>query len=54
MAEAGVTLMDLGRGEKGYKDSLKTGDHLVAEGRPARPSVAAARHWLVHEPAAAP
>ncbi|GAB1823269.1 GNAT family N-acetyltransferase [Herbidospora sp. RD11066] len=50
VAEAGVTLMDLGRGEKGYKDSLKTGDLLVAEGRLSRPSLTAARHWLTHEP----
>lgn len=49
-ATAGVTLMDLGRGEKGYKDSLKNGELMVAEGRIARPSLSAAGHWLAYEP----
>ncbi|MEZ0071089.1 GNAT family N-acetyltransferase [Planotetraspora sp. GP83] len=49
-SEAGVTLMDLGRGEKGYKDSLKNGELMVAEGRIARPSLSAAAHWLTYEP----
>jgi CelD/BcsL family acetyltransferase involved in cellulose biosynthesis len=49
-AAAGVTLMDLGRGEKGYKDSLKNGELLVAEGRLARPSARAAAHWVAYEP----
>jgi CelD/BcsL family acetyltransferase involved in cellulose biosynthesis len=49
-AAAGVTLMDLGRGEKGYKDSLKNGELMVAEGRVARPSLSAVGHWLAYEP----
>ncbi|GLW99720.1 GNAT family N-acetyltransferase [Microtetraspora sp. NBRC 16547] len=49
-ADAGITLMDLGRGEKSYKHSLKNGELLVAEGRVARPSLAAAAHWAAHEP----
>jgi CelD/BcsL family acetyltransferase involved in cellulose biosynthesis len=49
-AAAGVTLMDLGRGEKAYKDSLKNGELWVAEGRIASASPSAAGHWLAYEP----
>ena len=49
-AAAGVTLMDLGRGGKAYKDSLKNGELWVAEGRIASASPSAAGHWLTYEP----
>ncbi|MGW1727103.1 GNAT family N-acetyltransferase [Streptomyces sp. NPDC002306] len=52
MAEAaarhGVTLMDMGRGEKEYKDWLKTRELRVGEGfatRPRHPVAAAHRLW---------
>ncbi|MCB5165031.1 GNAT family N-acetyltransferase [Streptomyces bambusae] len=53
-ADAGIVLLDLGRGDAPYKDSLKTGDLTVHEGAVvlrARPG--AALHWLSREPSGA-
>ncbi|MET8157591.1 GNAT family N-acetyltransferase [Sphaerisporangium sp. NPDC005289] len=49
-AEAGIRLIDMGRGEKEYKDKLKTGELWVTEGRVARPTPGAGVHWLVRVP----
>ncbi|WP_214412184.1 GNAT family N-acetyltransferase [Sphaerisporangium fuscum] len=49
-AESGIQLIDMGRGEKEYKDKLKTGELWVAEGRIARPTPGAGVHWLVRVP----
>ncbi|MEU8268708.1 GNAT family N-acetyltransferase [Sphaerisporangium sp. NPDC049002] len=49
-AGAGIRLIDMGRGEKEYKEKLKTGELWVAEGRVARPSAGAGVHWLVRVP----
>ncbi|WP_369229986.1 GNAT family N-acetyltransferase [Streptomyces sp. R21] len=54
MAEAagrhGVTLMDWGRGDKQYKDWLKTRELRVAEGFATRPHPVAAAHRLLRRP----
>ncbi|WP_327426719.1 GNAT family N-acetyltransferase [Streptomyces sp. NBC_01236] len=54
MAEAagrhGVTLLDLGRGDKEYKDWLKTRELRVGEGFAARPHPVAAAHRLWRRP----
>ncbi|MFB7270519.1 GNAT family N-acetyltransferase [Streptomyces sp. NPDC056244] len=49
-AEAGIGLLDLGRGAAEYKDALKTGGLRVYEGSVARPGARAALHWLSREP----
>lgn len=49
-AGTGIRLIDLGRGEKEYKEKLKTGELWVTEGRIARPSAGAGVHWLVRVP----
>ncbi|GGK76297.1 polysaccharide biosynthesis protein CelD [Sphaerisporangium melleum] len=49
-AEAGIRLIDMGRGEKEYKEKLKTGELWVTEGRVARPTPGAGVHWLVRVP----
>ncbi len=49
-AAMGLTLIDMGRGEKDYKEKLKTRDLEVAEGRVARPSPGAAVQWLARTP----
>ncbi|GII84391.1 hypothetical protein Ssi03_23810 [Sphaerisporangium siamense] len=49
-AEAGIRLIDMGRGEKEYKEKLKTGELWVTEGRIARATPAAGVHWLVRVP----
>lgn len=49
-AGRGIALIDLGRGEKEYKEKLKTGELQVAEGRLARATSAAGLHWLVRTP----
>ncbi|TPQ16524.1 GNAT family N-acetyltransferase [Streptomyces sporangiiformans] len=46
----GVTLMDLGRGDKEYKDWLKTRELRVGEGFAARPHPVAAAHRLWRRP----
>jgi CelD/BcsL family acetyltransferase involved in cellulose biosynthesis len=54
MAEAagrqGVRLMDLGRGDKEYKDWLKTRELRVGEGFATRPHPVAAAHRLWRRP----
>ena len=49
-ADAGIKVIDMGRGQKEYKDKLKTGHHLVGEGRVARMSAGASVHWMVRVP----
>ncbi|SDQ32658.1 GNAT family N-acetyltransferase [Thermostaphylospora chromogena] len=49
-AKAGLRTVDMGKGGKEYKDWLKSGVLLVAEGRIARPSAAAAVHWMGRVP----
>ncbi|MCM2387652.1 GNAT family N-acetyltransferase [Streptomyces albipurpureus] len=49
-AAAGIGLIDLGRGEAGYKDSLKTRELTVHEGALTRPGAGAALHRLSREP----
>jgi len=46
----GIQVIDMGRGEKEYKEKLKNGQWWVAEGRLARPTVAAGVHWLLRTP----
>jgi CelD/BcsL family acetyltransferase involved in cellulose biosynthesis len=50
-AEAGIQLIDMGRGDKEYKEKLKNGELEVAEGRIATRGVAAGVHWLMRVPA---
>lgn len=54
MAEAaaplGVHYLDLGKGAKEYKESLKSRDLVVGEGWVARPSAAAALRWAQRTP----
>ncbi|GII78425.1 hypothetical protein Sru01_34070 [Sphaerisporangium rufum] len=49
-AAAGIRLIDMGRGDKEYKDKLKTGELWVVEGRLARVAPGAGVHWLVRVP----
>ncbi|NUS06584.1 MAG: GNAT family N-acetyltransferase [Nonomuraea sp.] len=49
-AGSGIQVIDMGRGEKEYKDKLKNGQLEVAEGRVARLGVAAGVHWMMREP----
>ncbi|MFI6323501.1 GNAT family N-acetyltransferase [Nonomuraea sp. NPDC050556] len=49
-AEAGIHVIDMGRGDKEYKEKLKTGEYQVAEGRVARPSAGAGVHWVLRVP----
>ncbi|MDH2429064.1 GNAT family N-acetyltransferase [Sphaerisporangium sp. TRM90804] len=49
-AEAGIRLIDMGRGEKEYKEKLKTGELWVVEGRIARFTPAAGAHWVSRVP----
>lgn len=49
-AEAGLHMVDMGKGGKEYKDWLKSGVLYVAEGRISRPSAAAAVHWMGRTP----
>jgi CelD/BcsL family acetyltransferase involved in cellulose biosynthesis len=50
-AAAGIQIIDMGRGEKEYKEKLKNGEYEVAEGRIARPSAGAGVHWMLRVPA---
>ena len=45
-AADGVEVIDLGRGDKTYKDELKTREITVAEGRVTRAVPSAAVNWL--------
>lgn len=49
-AASGIRVIDLGRGEKEYKEKLKNGEFAVLEGRLARPGVIGALHWLLSVP----
>ncbi|MGW3347892.1 GNAT family N-acetyltransferase [Nonomuraea rubra] len=49
-AKQGIQLIDMGRGDKEYKEKLKTGELEVAEGRLARRTPAAGLHWLIRTP----
>lgn len=49
-AAAGIQIIDMGRGQKEYKEKLKNGELEVAEGRVARAGVAAGVHWLMRVP----
>ena len=51
-ATAGIELIDLGKGTKHYKETLKSRDLFVAEGIVTRPSLAAAAHWTRSVPQA--
>ncbi|WP_170223465.1 GNAT family N-acetyltransferase [Nonomuraea turkmeniaca] len=50
-AAAGIEVIDMGRGQKEYKDKLKNGELEVAEGRVATASAAAGVHWMMRVPA---
>jgi CelD/BcsL family acetyltransferase involved in cellulose biosynthesis len=50
-ADDGVVVVDLGRGEKEYKDKLKNGEFAVVEGRVATAGPRAAVHWMMRMPA---
>ncbi|MFG1706382.1 GNAT family N-acetyltransferase [Nonomuraea sp. M3C6] len=49
-AESGIQVIDMGRGQKEYKDKLKNGELEVAEGRVARVGAAAGVHWMMRVP----
>ncbi|MFC4122658.1 GNAT family N-acetyltransferase [Nonomuraea zeae] len=49
-AESGIQVIDMGRGQKEYKDKLKNGELEVAEGRVARVGPAAGVHWMMRVP----
>lgn len=49
-AGAGIHVIDMGRGEKEYKEKLKNGEYQVAEGRVARIGAAAGVHWAMRVP----
>jgi CelD/BcsL family acetyltransferase involved in cellulose biosynthesis len=49
-ASATVTQIAMGRGGREYKDWLKNGEFLIAEGRVARASAAAGLHWVKDAP----
>lgn len=49
-AASGIQVIDMGRGDKEYKDKLKNGELEVAEGRVARASAAAGFHWMMRVP----
>ncbi|MFC4008126.1 GNAT family N-acetyltransferase [Nonomuraea purpurea] len=49
-AGSGIQVIDMGRGQKEYKDKLKTGELQVAEGRVARLGPAAGLHWMMRVP----
>ncbi|MBB2911156.1 CelD/BcsL family acetyltransferase involved in cellulose biosynthesis [Streptosporangium becharense] len=49
-AATGIQVIDMGRGEKEYKEKLKNGEYEVAEGRVARPSAGAGVHWMLRVP----
>jgi CelD/BcsL family acetyltransferase involved in cellulose biosynthesis len=50
-AEAGIVVIDLGRGEKEYKNKLKNGEFAVVDGRVVSAGPRAAVHWLMWIPA---
>ena len=52
-AADGIEMLDFGRGDAAYKDSLKTRELMVHEGALLRPRPGAAVHWLSREPSRA-
>ncbi|MFD3937386.1 GNAT family N-acetyltransferase [Streptomyces sp. NPDC058611] len=52
-AAAGIEMLDLGRGDAAYKDSLKTRELMVHEGALLRPGPGAVLHRLSREPSRA-
>jgi CelD/BcsL family acetyltransferase involved in cellulose biosynthesis len=46
----GISIIDLGRGAKDYKEELKSRDIVVAEGRVTVPAPAAVLHWVRRAP----
>jgi CelD/BcsL family acetyltransferase involved in cellulose biosynthesis len=52
LAADGVSLIDLGKGTMRYKDALKTGELLVAEGTITQRSLLGAAHWARKSPQA--
>jgi CelD/BcsL family acetyltransferase involved in cellulose biosynthesis len=51
-AGAGVKTIDLGKGAKRYKETLKSGDTFVAGGIVTRPTPSGAAHWARRAPQA--
>ena len=51
-AAAGVKLIDLGKGARQYKETLKSGDQFVAEGIVTVRSLLGAAHWACRAPQA--
>jgi CelD/BcsL family acetyltransferase involved in cellulose biosynthesis len=49
-AAAGIQVIDLGKGSREYKDSLKSRELTVAEGRVLRASPAATAYWTLRSP----
>ncbi|MEU0569968.1 GNAT family N-acetyltransferase [Nonomuraea sp. NPDC005983] len=49
-AESGIQMIDMGRGQKEYKEKLKNAELQVAEGRVARVRPSAALHWMMRVP----
>ncbi|MER7361163.1 GNAT family N-acetyltransferase [Nonomuraea wenchangensis] len=49
-AASGIEVIDMGRGQKEYKEKLKNGELEVAEGRVARASAGAGVHWMMRVP----
>ncbi|NRQ39831.1 GNAT family N-acetyltransferase [Nonomuraea sp. NN258] len=49
-AASGIQVIDMGRGDKEYKDKLKNGELQVAEGRVATLGPAAGVHWMMRVP----
>jgi CelD/BcsL family acetyltransferase involved in cellulose biosynthesis len=49
-AAAGIRTIDLGKGDREYKDALKSRELTVAEGRVLRASTAATAYWTVRAP----
>jgi CelD/BcsL family acetyltransferase involved in cellulose biosynthesis len=49
-AASGIQVIDMGRGQKEYKDKLKNGELEVAEGRVARVGPASGVHWMLRVP----
>ncbi|MEU5158891.1 GNAT family N-acetyltransferase [Streptomyces sp. NPDC020875] len=49
-AAAGIDVLDMGRGDAEYKESLHTRLLRVHEGAAVRPGPGAALHWLLREP----
>jgi CelD/BcsL family acetyltransferase involved in cellulose biosynthesis len=52
LAADDVSLIDFGKGKMQYKESLKTGDLLVAEGTVTQRSPLGAAHWARQAPQA--